>query len=169
MLVFHAANIGILCMTVNTSFLVASKTARAAYIPRMDFTSRLKAAIAATRRSQADIAREAGISPQRLSNWITRGTVPDLADIDRLAAALNVDPMQLLRGEDSVRTALEAILARVLELDGHSPVRAGALARVTVEALQIQRGLPNGGDLELQARVAAHAAWRTQGATVRPQ
>lgn len=135
----------------------------------MTFRDRLRAAIADSRRTQASIAREAGISQQRLNNYLVRGTTPELDVIDRLAAALGIEPDQLLRGSDGLRTALEATLARVLELDGQSPQRASALARVTVAALQIQRGLPDEGDPDLRARIAAQAAWQTRGDKAPPQ
>jgi transcriptional regulator with XRE-family HTH domain len=165
----HAAIINSLCMTVNNIFLMAGAAKPAAVRRTMTFRDRLRKAITASGRSQAAIARAAGISPQRLNNYLARDSMPDMTVIDRLAAAIGCDAEELVRGGESLRTALEAILARVLELDGQNPARASALAKVTVEALKIQRGLPDEGDIDLRSRLAASAAWQIRGVPARPQ
>jgi transcriptional regulator with XRE-family HTH domain len=129
----------------------------------MDFSGRLRDAIARTRRSQAAIARDAGMSPQRLGNYVSGRSEPDPQTLDRLAAVLGTDADTLNGRNENFKEALELILARVLELDGQSPIRAGALAAAVATALKIHRALPPEGSVELRSRTAAHAAWQIRG------
>lgn len=147
-------------MNVNRENLLPPKNPGGAYHRRMEFYQRLREAIAKTRRSQASIARDAGLTPQRLGNYVSGRSMPDPATLERLAAVLGTDAETLNGGAESLKDALEHILAKVLELDGLSPQRAEALAAVSVTALQLHRALPPDGPVQLRSRTAAHAAWQ---------
>lgn len=108
------------------------------------------------------MAREAGLTPQRLGNYLSGRTVPDSPTIDRLAAVLRVDAGDLSGAGPRLDERIVEVLTMVLQLDGQSPERADAVARTTVEALRVLRALPDDGPVRLRARLAAQAAWQTR-------
>lgn len=112
--------------------------------------------------SQAALAKVAGISPQRLGNYLQGRTPPDLASLVAIAKTLDTSTDWILGLSEAGPPELEPILVRLLELEKMPLERAQVIAAACREALQIQRALQGDGDPLLRARMAAQAAWQSK-------
>ena len=61
---------------------------------------RLEIELNVQRRTQVDVAKQAGITPQMLWNYINNRRTPELANAARLADALDVDLEWLVFGNN---------------------------------------------------------------------
>lgn len=113
--------------------------------------------------SQAEAARQCGLSPARFHNYLSGFRTPDLDTLMRIAKKLGVTTDYLL-GLSSDLPELAEVVRRLLELEGMEPVRAGVVADTAQEALQLLLALPAEGDARTRSRIAAQAAWRQRGA-----
>lgn len=135
------------------------------YLPidvMIDMRDRLRLGVERTGVKQAEIARRVGITPQRLNNYINRGTLPDVETLAKLAKALRVSTDWLLGFSGSVPAEVRPIVARLLELDGLEPIRATAIADAVQEAVKIVAALPDEGDAALRSRIAAQTVWQSR-------
>jgi transcriptional regulator with XRE-family HTH domain len=125
---------------------------------------RLKAALAASGKSQADVARETGILAPRLNNYFQGIRRPDTRTLERIAAVLGTDADTLSGANQQLTTNLEAVLTMLLAVNGLPEVRAVVIAQSAVEALRVLKALPDEGDPAIRARLAAQAAWQSRSA-----
>lgn len=125
---------------------------------------RLKAALAASGKSQASVARETGITPPRLNNYLTGLRTPDTRTLERIAAVLGTDADTLSGANQQLTTSLEVVLTMLLSVNGLSESRAVVIAQSAVEALRVLKALPDEGDPVIRARLAAQAAWQSRSA-----
>ncbi|WEK42953.1 MAG: helix-turn-helix transcriptional regulator [Candidatus Sphingomonas colombiensis] len=128
----------------------------------LDIRDRLREAVTRTGARQVEVARRAGITPQRLSNYLQRGTLPDVETLVRLAQATGVSTDYLLGLSDSGPVEITPIVNRLLELEGLSADRVALISDAVQEALRILIALPNEGDALLRSRMAAQTAWHSQ-------
>jgi transcriptional regulator with XRE-family HTH domain len=125
---------------------------------------RLKAALAASGKSQASVSRETGIAPPRLNNYLTGLRHPDARTLERIAAVLGTDADTLSGANQNLTTSLEVVLTMLLGVNGLSEQRATVIAQSAVEALRVLKALPDEGDPVVRARLAAQAAWQSRTA-----
>lgn len=128
----------------------------------IDMRERLKTGIDQAGVKQAEVARRVGITPQRLNNYLNRGTLPDVETLARLAKVLRVSTDWLLGLNDSGPVEIRPVVGRLLELDGLDSTRAAAIADAVQEALRIVAALPDEGDVALRSRVAAQTVWQSR-------
>jgi transcriptional regulator with XRE-family HTH domain len=128
----------------------------------IDISPRLRSAYEALGIKQNEAARRAGLSPQRLNNYLNRPNQPDIETLARLARAFNVTTDYLLGLSEPTIVEIAPLVARLLELDGMSPERATVFADVVQQALRIASSLPNEGDAALRSRIAAQTVWQTR-------
>lgn len=110
--------------------------------------------------SQAEAARAANCSTARFGNYVTGTRNPDLETLARIATALRTTTDWLLGLSDAAPVDIEAVLRRILELDGMPAPRAAVIAQAAEEALRLLASLPSGGDGQTRALLAAQAAWQ---------
>lgn len=130
----------------------------------VELHERLRAALAASGKSQAALSRETRIQPPRLNNYFSGLRRPDTETLERLAAALGTDADTLSGANQSLTTKLEVVLTTLLALDGVSETRATMIAQAAVEGLRVLKALPDEGDPVIRARLAAQAAWQSRTA-----
>lgn len=130
--------------------------------PMIDIRPRLRARIDDLGLAQAEVARRAGITPQRLNNYLQRGVQPDIETAARLAGAVQVSVDWLLGLNAAGPVEIAPIVARLLELDGMLPERASAIADAVREAVRIATALPDEGDAVLRSRMAAQTVWQSR-------
>jgi transcriptional regulator with XRE-family HTH domain len=126
----------------------------------MKIADRLRAQIANSGLSQAEVARRAGISAPRLANYLAGDRTPDPQLLDRIAAVLGTDADQLNGASESLTEVLTGILGTLFRLNGLPPERAALMAEVAVEALRGVRSLPGDSDIALRSHLAAQLAWQ---------
>jgi hypothetical protein len=97
--------------------------------------------------------------PQRLDNYL-KGRIPDVPTVMAMASALNVSLGTLL--SEATDDALRDILSSLLALEGIPEDKADTIANVAIVAKALLETLPDETPLPARARLAAHAAWRTQ-------
>jgi transcriptional regulator with XRE-family HTH domain len=110
--------------------------------------------------SQAEAARASNCSTARFGNYVTGTRNPDLETLARIATALRTTTDWLLGLSDAAPVDIEAVLRRILELDGMPAPRAAVIAQAAEEALRLLASLPSGGDAQTRALLAAQAAWQ---------
>ena len=69
-----------------------------AAVHKVEVGNRLRLAIEALGKSQADVARSIGVSPNKLGNWIRGDNYPSNIYIVALGARFNITADWLLRG-----------------------------------------------------------------------
>jgi len=80
----------------------------------MSLSDRFKQALAG--RTKADIARDSGVAPQTLSNWLSRGSIP-AKHLFRVAESLSVSPQWLSTGKGSMtQSNIAAMPSNVVSL-----------------------------------------------------
>lgn len=81
-----------------------------------------KAAVWSRRDRVRQVARAQGIADSTVHRWETGATVPSLETIERLAQALEIDPLQLLMSDaDLVLWDATRALVRVVEFKNSVP------------------------------------------------
>lgn len=126
--------------------------------------ARIRKRVKELKTTQVKVAEAAGMSPQRLGNYVQGTKLPDLVALVQIAKALNTSADWLLGLSETGPPEIEPILVRLLELEGMSQATAQTIAATVREAVAIQRALPNEGDLLLRSRLAAQAAWQSRRA-----
>lgn len=100
-----------------------------------EFVDRLNRAIASSGKNQAEVAREAGMAPARITDYLKKRYVPKNDGLHALAKVLGVDA-DWLAGED------EKTVSIVNNISGKTPIRIpviGAIAGgVPLEARQFE-------------------------------
>ncbi|OYU34836.1 helix-turn-helix domain-containing protein [Novosphingobium sp. PASSN1] len=125
-------------------------------------SNRIRERIEKLQLSQAAIAHSCGCSPARFGNYVTGIRNPDLKTLARIAVALRTTTDHLLGLSPAVPDATKAVILRVLELEGMEHYQAQNIAQIAEEALQLFAALPNDGDAEMRAGIAAQAAWQVR-------
>lgn len=132
----------------------------------MSFGARLKTAIDASKyKNPRRFAIEAlgwpeSSGPQRLNNYINKNRLPDKAILALMASKTRTTVSYLLN--DGVDDGLRDILRSLLQLSGIPGDTADTIANVAIEAKLLLEALPDEGDPQMKAQLAAHAAWRSQ-------
>lgn len=121
--------------------------------------TRIRLRLAQTGMKQADLARATGISTQRLGNYVSGTRPPDLLSLTRIARVLGVTTDYLLGLSDAVANDCQAVILRLLELDGMPPARAKVIAEAAASALRLLPSLPDATDAQTRAHLAAQAVW----------
>lgn len=129
------------------------------------FGQRLRAAIKAAgykseRKFALDLGWDPGSGPQRLSNYILKGRIPDRDTLKQMAAKLKTTPEALLNEADDA--ALRDILLHLLELEGIPLDKADTIATAFLVARRLHSAAATEGDSQMRARLAAHFAWQSQ-------
>lgn len=130
----------------------------------IDVAGRLRERIDTLGISQAEIARRADITPQRLNNYLQRkGNLPDVETLAKLARILGVSIDWLCGLNADGPIDYEPIISRFLELAGMDPAFARDLAAAVLEAGRIAAALPDEGSAALRSRLAAQTVWHSRG------
>ncbi len=108
--------------------------------------------------SNAEAARRVGESRQRFGGYVHDRRLPDIHMLCKIARALETTPNVLL-GFSEDAGAWEAVVRRILELDGRTPEEAAYLAHLAREAVSLTTAVADEGDVELRSRLAAQASW----------
>lgn len=126
----------------------------------MTIGDNIKRRSAELRISQTALAERTNLSIQRLNNFIHNRRTPDAKTLVSIAQALETTSEALLGVAEGEVASLTNILARVLELEGISPDRAGRIAKTVVAARAIALSQPSAeSEVLAKERLAAHAAW----------
>jgi len=88
--------------------------------------------------SQTDAAELCGMSVARFHNYLDGSRRPDLDTLMRMAKALRVT-VDYLTGFSLELPDIEAVVRRLLELEGMEPARADVVAETAQEALRLCR------------------------------
>lgn len=74
-------------------------------LARAEFAKRLKSAMLARHMSQSELSRQSGVKRDSISTYVNAKTLPGMAPLKKIAAALDVTPEELLI--DSLQRAIE--------------------------------------------------------------
>lgn len=114
--------------------------------------------------TQAEAAKASGCSTARFGNYVTQVEAnrrkPDLDTLARIARALRTTTDWLLGLSEVVPVDAQAVILRLLELEGMPRERAEVIATAAEEALRLLSALPDEGDARTRALLAAQAAWQ---------
>ena len=81
-------------------------------------------------RTKADIARDSGVAPQTLSNWLSRGSIP-AKHLFRVAESLSVSPQWLSTGKGSMTQSNIAAVPSNLDSPSSIPDIASLMSNAT--------------------------------------
>lgn len=124
---------------------------------------RVKALVSERGISQAEAARQCGLSPARFNNYVTGLRTPDPDTLIQIARGLGVTTDYLLGFNAAEPPNVSAVVLRLLELEGFDAGRAEAIAETVQEALKVLTAFPDEGDAATRSRLAAQAAWQLHG------
>lgn len=123
---------------------------------------RIRARIGELGLDQTTVAESAGVSVQRLNNYIQGRRMPDLPTLVRLASALQTTTDWILGAQETRVDAAQAILSELLAAAGVPAERAGVIVDAVPEAMRLLSVLPDEGSAGLRSRMAARAAWHSR-------
>lgn len=131
---------------------------------RMEILSeRLKMRIEEIGVTQIRAAQLAGISPQRMGNYVQGTRSPDILTLSKIAHGLGVSADWLLGLTDNgAINDISPVVRRLLELDGMSPERAIVLSEVAQEAVKLLSTLSDDAPHPAKAHMAAQAVWNSR-------
>jgi transcriptional regulator with XRE-family HTH domain len=116
--------------------------------------------------TQIEVARSCGFTGQRLGNYIHNRRAPGIDDVVKLAKCLRTSTDWLLGISGQQSVDIQAVIVRLLELDGAlPPPRAAAIAATAQSALELLQAFPDEGDARTRALLAAQAAWNSRPAS----
>jgi transcriptional regulator with XRE-family HTH domain len=116
--------------------------------------------------TQIEVARSCGFTGQRLGNYIHNRRAPGIDDVVMLAKVLRTSTDWLLGISGQQSVDIQAVIVRLLELDGAlPPPRAAAIAATAQSALELLQAFPDEGDARTRALLAAQAAWNSRPAS----
>lgn len=133
-------------------------------ISRMDnLSDRLRKRIDEMGITQKHAAKLAGISQQRMGNYVQGTRTPDIITLAKIASGLGVSTDWLL-GLNLVGPLndISPVLHRLLELDGMDSERAKVLSEVAQEAVKLLATLGDEGSYPAKAHLAAQAIWNSR-------
>lgn len=110
--------------------------------------------------TQTEAAKASGCSPARFGNYVKDTRKPDLETLVRIARALRTTTDWLLGFNESAPVDAQAVILRLLELEGMQRDRAEVIAAAAGEALRLLSALPDEGSARTRALLAAQAAWQ---------
>jgi len=132
-------------------------------LPRVDMEAvgqRIRQRMGELSIRQSEAARACGCSAARFSNYLVGKRSPDLATLARIAVALQTTTDWLIGLSEAAPVDVEAVIRRILELDGMAEARASVIAQAAEAALRLLAALPTAGDAQTRALLAAQAAWQ---------
>ena len=113
--------------------------------------------------TQKQASKLAGISQQRMGNYVQNTRTPDIVTLSKLAVGLGVSADWLLGlNQSGPINDISPVLCRLLELDGMDAERAGVLSQVAQEAVRLLSTLADEGPYPDRAHLAAQAIWNTR-------
>lgn len=167
-MVSHSPCIHTLLISGKENSLLELHVSAALEVPMLEIAARIRQRIAELGVTQVEVARATGFSTARLGNYANmteaNNRTPDVRALAKLAKALRTSTDWLLGLSEAAPIDVEAVIQRLLELDGMSEARAAVIAEASARALQLLSALPGEGDAQTRAHIAAQAAWQTRSA-----
>lgn len=127
-----------------------------------EIAERMRQRLEATGLSQKVIAERAGISTQRLGNYIQGTRTPDIFIFAKIAKALETSTDWLLGMPSVIEEAYNPVVTRLLQLEGLPPERAELIVETAQEAVRLLLSLPPGGNDRDRSQMAAQLAWQAK-------
>lgn len=158
----HEGGIHVALTEINTLSLIDLHSLAAFTLPMKDVGHRIRQRIDEMGTTQAEVSRRTGLSTARLNNYVKGLRPPDVESLVKIAKALRTSTDHLLGLSESSPLDAEAVILRLLELDGMPPERSQVIAQVAAEALRLLSALPDEGDARTRALLAAQAAWQVR-------
>lgn len=126
-------------------------------------TQRLKLRIQEMGVTQARAAKLAGITPQRMGNYVQGTRSPDILTLSKIARGFGVSADWLLglNGTGAIND-ISPVVRRLLELDGMDAERAAVLSGVAQEAVRLLSTLSDDAPHQAKAHMATQAIWNTR-------
>lgn len=112
-------------------------------------------------KNQRQAAQALGWSAQRLSNYIVKGRVPDVAALQHMAATFGVPASWFISENDDKGAAL-GILLKLFDLMGIDQDEARIFANVYLESLELYEAQQADRDSLLDPETIVQLLWKRQ-------
>jgi transcriptional regulator with XRE-family HTH domain len=123
----------------------------------LDFAAKVYERLDELGRTQTEFAREIGLSPQRLNNYLKARRPPDVESLIKIAQGLGLSTDYLLGIGPPKADQTRSVILALLELEGFPQKRSVELADLVEKALQVVSHAPHNAS---PAELAVHYVWQ---------